>query len=307
MSPASLQLMLAVLSTTTDDPLKARLVALSGNAGRPSGGLPQHVAIWVPVQLTLVQNFESQARERFGATVFTRSNDGATQASVARWLRSTTEGRISAPTIRDNSLAIATSLTLDAHWLRPFDRHFTREGLFHGAAGTRRVFFMNGEWIAQVAHTAYADILRLKANDGQLVDFLLPKDAAGSACGVLRAYANGPDVTFVSNLIGIELPKFHVTTDWTDINGAIRRLGVGAVVDMTVRPLTHLVHQGPIAFDEVRQSTSISVDEQGVVGASGTIADIPLKSPPGMKFRRPFAFIVWEKDGQTAVIEGVFQ
>jgi serine protease inhibitor len=306
-SPLSLQDMLALIRLATDDPLASHLQSLAGATSSRPREEGVRFGVWVPSGLHLTDTFAAQVVDQFGADIFSRSGNLSTQGSVDRWLRESSDDTLRAPRIDDNSLVVATSLSFAARWQEPFDRRETRLGVFHALSGDRREPFMETERPLEFGASSGSSVVRLPLSNHRVVEFLLPSDRVEPACRALAAYVASAPPVFKERLGFIYLPRFHVMTDWFSLVPVLGDLGIGALTQPTKAPLRHLVREGPIAFQQVRQSAMISIDERGVTGSAATLANVPLKSPPGLKFTRPFAFVVRDEIDGAVLLAGVYQ
>lgn len=284
------------------------------------GTLDDHVDLRVGSALFHRTGFQMETpfldavRASFGAEV--RGLDFADPASVGAingWVKTATDGRIDEivdPPIDPMTVAfLMNAVYFKGDWRRQFDPDETRSAPFQAPGGARSVRLMHLE-----------DTLPFRSGDGWVAADLpygggawsmtvaVPTGTAGLD-PVVRDLASilDPAAPWSTAEISVYLPKMELAWERT-LNDDLRALGMVDAFDPARADFSSMYRQAraiQLHVAEVKQKTTLSVDEKGTVAAAVTSVEMRATSlPPTVRADRPFLVAIRERLSGTVLFAG---
>ena len=279
-------------------------------------------SLWIDDGFSVKDSFVSTAAQDYYASVFrTDMSSAATEKAMADWIAAQTKGRLT-PEIQTGNetvLSILNTVYFNDQWIDRFDSAATAAGSFNLADGsTINCDFMNR---SDFSH-GYAkgngftrSSLGLK-NGGSMV-FILPD--AGLSPQSLLSDAESIRTLFEGGEDGCgeviwQIPKFDFSTQLA-LKETLQTLGLehafrtpesGDGADFSGMLESSDAPGEGIFLEEVRQNSSISIDEEGVEAAAFTQIDYCGAAPPDgraeMILDRPFIYGIKAQNGSLLFI-----
>ena len=213
--------------------------------------------------------------------------------------------------------AIVNAIYFSGSWETEFDASLTKKDSFHGTGGDTQAHFMLREGDGQ----AYYEDGRLQAmplafSTGGGLLILLPREESANALlsAMTPAYYSQIRNGAAPARGKLLLPRFSIDSGVIDLIDVLAALGI-PLVDPGLAALTGLVDGDAVYIDGAVQKAVINVDEKGATAAAATAMtmrkSIATTQPAGEPFRmvcdKPFAFILYGKDGQILFTGAVNQ
>lgn len=204
--------------------------------------------------------------------------------------------------------ALASTVSFSANWdSEEFEKKDTKNGIFHGLNGDRRMPFMN----EITSHSTYYwsdnfGAVYLRLSGGNTMWLILP-DEGYTAADVLASEdylrmtmdPKGWRNKKVYNSIRLSLPKFDVSCQ-QDLIAGMRNLGITDVFDSSCSDFTPLTDTSGLYINQINHAARVTVDEQGCTAAAfmlmGTLGMPPAVSELDFVLDRPFMFVISSRD-----------
>lgn len=217
--------------------------------------------------------------------------------------------------LSDNTaLALVSTIYYNVQWNDAFYSDNNTQQSFHSPEGDRIVTFMNQTFSGRNYYWGDSfGAITLGLKDSSKMWLILPEEDTAPAdliengqvldliLGDTENYENQ-----TSPLIRLSLPKFDVLSD-TDLNQPLQALGVHDVFDDTVADFSSLLDEfqsnPALKLSQINHSARVSIDEEGVLAAAFTAADVAVAEAPtpeeeiDFTLDRPFLFVIESKDG----------
>jgi serpin B len=279
--------------------------------------------VWVD---TTVQNaipvpYAAMVNERFGAdgvlVNFAQAN--AARQGINQWVAKATHDRIKelmpagsiTPTIK---VVVTNAIHFKSPWAQPFDRAETRNSEFVLGNGSRKpVPTMHGQRQVRMGVVDNVTVIELPFADARFV-LRVAMPPAGHTLHALETDLDGADIMSWGSQLKptscrVALPKFNIAPASQPLKEALRALGVSTIFSQQadLSPMLGASAKG-VEVDNVYQSASIVVDEEGGEAAAATGASMQVKSfglsAPSCEVNRPFLFTLVHRATQTPVFVG---
>lgn len=222
---------------------------------------------------------------------------------------------------KDTVMAIATTLYFRADWSADFSKKATKESVFHAPTGDITVPFMNqklretyywGEHFAAVSKSfsqGGSMWLILPDEDVSLNDLLTDEETLRFITAKKGDWENQRLME-----VTLSMPKFDMSSN-LELSGGLRRMGLADCFNPWKADFSSIVADDhDIFLDRVDHRVRVSVDEEGVEGASVTLlgASDSAQPPPEVDeidfvLDRPFLFVITGGDGLPLFIGTVNQ
>ncbi|XP_019536551.3 serine protease inhibitor 42Dd-like [Aedes albopictus] len=232
-------------------------------------------------------------------------------SSVNRWARESTNGRIqqfiNEEDLDVNSeLLLLNAVALKASWAEKFSVSKTDRQMFAFTNGPRPVDMMHEtlEVLYKIDNT-YHTIQIPYSEDSDLAMWVLVPRGSGSFDGLLNSLSSGLlddiETTAMPKVVDISLPRFQIQS-YLDAKHVIERMGYRVL--FTENDFN--VFEGrKSSLSDLRQSTFLTVDEEGTEAAAVSSASTKFRSK-NIQFNvnQPFVFIIKKISTDTTVFIG---
>lgn len=268
-------------------------------------------SLWARQGVQLRPAFVETNRKYFGAAVRTLDFTSAAAAPIVNgWVFGQTRGRIGNIVRRsdfseDLLLLLLDTLYFNGEWSRPFDRTRTREGVFRTANGGRRsVPMMTRSGTMEYVRDPRFQAVRLPYGGGRMGMYVfLPEE--GTAVEALGAELTSERwqewrSRFREAPGELTLPRFRIDHE-AELRESLSALGLASLFSPEEAELRGICHQA-VAISQVRQRTSLTVNEEGTEAAAATSVGVAraLVVPFRMVVDRPFLCAI--ADGRTGAL-----
>ncbi len=235
---------------------------------------------------------------------------------ISEWINSNTDNFIKDAVAdlefnADTFMAIVSTLYFDSEWSKAFDKEKTAPDTFFAKSGDVTVDFMN-EFVEHGRVYSFSDsaaVTKWFKNGCEMVLILpnedkTPADVIKSGEFFNLLSSSTPGTTYDINL---SLPKFDIMSDIELIEG-LKSLGVTDIFDSGLADFAPLGPKNAGQVDKLQQISRITISEDSVKAASGTIIGgswADASDPPeeiDFKLNRPFVFMI--KKGSVPLFVG---
>ncbi|KAG5895061.1 hypothetical protein JTB14_021028 [Gonioctena quinquepunctata] len=304
-----------------DKGVRQILVGLLNNLNEKSSGttfLESYNAVFVSDEKKLVERYQNVVKQFYSAILksIDFNNIGSAVDIINQWVSESTHGAIkelvSPQSLSPESTAvIANALYFKGRWKTEFDPKATSPKCFRRAGKCVNVPMMQ---ISDTFMYNYINNLRAHAVDlpyqGKFsMLILLPSEEANIRM-VVRDLTHWRFSDILDKLkptdILLEVPKFSFEYS-ADLVEYLKPLKIRDIFGTNAN-LSGIVEGGNVVINNLIHKTKIEVDEQGTVAAAATGAMIvPLMGPLSVIADRPFLFMIYHKDTQNIIFEGILQ
>ena len=268
-------------------------------------------SLWVDSSFPVYESFTDSVGYYYSAEI-KKVDDITTDAAredINRWVESSTGGTIKSlldKNISGKGAALVNALQLEGKWIIPFEREFTKDGVFTTSTGDKVPSrMMNNILEAPYAKGDGFSIVTLPLWDYLCVEIVLP-DEGETPLSILSRYGSSKHTSEVYDVI-LSMPKFTVEYDCGSLVKELKSLGIVDAFDMSRSNFSKLSPQ-PFAVSEIVQKSRISVDEDGVTAFSGSsvsgATDSGVDKHVEFTVDRPFLFFI-RRNGGFCLFAGV--
>lgn len=291
--------------------LPMQLQRLREAATGQGGALTMANRVWLDqgIAAQVPEAYARMVAERFGADgvalPIAREPQAAVR-SINAWIAQNTQQRIpkllSDRALGANSRAVLTSAVyFKGRWAQGFDPAQTQARPFETAPGrSRNVPTLRGDRKVRAATVDGVSVLELPF-DGDFA-LVLAMPPAGHTLDALQSSLEGLDLAAWRSRLQpaqcmVELPRFHIAPSTRSLKTALTDLGLrtpfGPEADLA--PLLGRAARG-VQLEDMLQSATVTVDEQGAEAAAATAATLSAKSfslhAPNCRIDRAFMFSI---------------
>lgn len=238
--------------------------------------------------------------------------------SMSEWLLTHTGGIFdSAPSTREGDLLVGlTTMHLKDSWNNDFEEEGQREFTLDDGAKTTADFMLGWDEYDLLERNGSLTLSKTLSSGCFLVVSVPPVGTtlesyigSGDAWANMESYASG-ECTEKWRECRVHMPKFDLSSDNVDLIGALKGLGIGRAFepDADFSPLS----KDTLMIDSVLQSTRLSIDEEGLEGASYVAVVLcgcaPPEDPPEPReivIDRPFAVSVFTRSKKPLFVGAV--
>jgi serpin B len=279
--------------------------------------------LFVDKKYPLNAEYVSEVRDTFNSEV---KNVEITKrqacVDVNKWVSEKTKDlikQIIEPTDEPNRRAVlVNAIYLKGQWVKPFEAHKSRTGIFHASSGDVERMFMNnkeanilyfGDDSYQAVFIPYKssrdislEMMILLPREGQkgvgFKDFLTEKDAIKK----LRERSK-------REVVDLSIPKFKHETSVSLVE-ALQKLGVVDAFSDTSADFSKMGPPAEIYISDVLHKTIITVDEAGTEAAAATVVRyckaVSCARVMSVEFRadRPFSYAIYSNSSDMVLFQG---
>lgn len=227
---------------------------------------------------------------------------------ISDWINQNTGNLLEAATENlefnpNTVMAILSTVYFDGKWSVAFDKEKTAPDTFFAKSGEITTDFMN-EFNEHDSLYTFSDSIAVtkRFSNGCEIAFILPNEDK-TPTDVINAgefYAMLTDsVLYTIYDINLSVPKFDILSDTEFIDG-LKSLGVADIFEPDIADFTPLGQKKGMWINKLQQMTRITVSEEGVKAASGTIIGGTWKGEAepveeiDFKLNRPFVFMIMQ-------------
>jgi serpin B len=278
-------------------------------------------AIFVDKSVTLNKNFKKTFADSYqGSAQTVDFKSPSAVKTVNDWASKHTDGLIKDIIQEfdpDTVAAIANAIYFSDRWAAEFDPDLTKKDTFHGANGDTQAQFMFREGdVSAYYENSKLQAVSLNFKSGGGMSILLPKDGdANTLLSGMTSSAYEKIQSESEKATGkLLLPRFEIDSGVMKLIPTLAALGV-PLADPRLNALNGLIDGEAGYISDALQRAVIEVDEKGATAAAVTVITTwkgmtstqPAAEPFNMVCDRPFAFILYGKDGQILFIGVVNQ
>nr|XP_023013441.1 uncharacterized protein LOC111503378 [Leptinotarsa decemlineata] len=266
----------------------------------------------------LVERYQNVVKQFYGAIFKSVNfkNIGSTVNIINQWVSDSTHGAIkeivSTQNLSPESTAvIANALYFKGKWKTQFDPKNTGNKCFHTAGKCVSAPMMH---ISDTFMYSYITNLRVHAVELPYQDkfsmlILLPSEEANIRM-VVRDLPHWRLTDILEKLkpsdIILEIPKFKIGFE-VKLTFFSFQLKIREIFGANAN-LSGIVENGNVVVNYLIHKAKIQVDEQGTVAAASTSAMVvPLMGSLSVIADRPFIFMIYHKETQNIIFEGILQ
>ncbi|XP_058447169.1 serine protease inhibitor 88Ea-like [Malaya genurostris] len=224
---------------------------------------------------------------------------------------------------RNTKLAIANAAYFKGTWQNKFKPEDTKKDIFY-VSNERQEFVdmmhVEGTFSHAANEKLACHILELPYNseddEARVSMFVfLPPAEPNALDKLLKRLTSSTDILSevvgegITRRVDVKLPKFNIEKT-VDLKPVLDRMGMGKLFGNSA-DFTGFSKTAQIGFDEVQQKSKITVNEEGSVAASSTIAFSFRSSRPVdpaiFHCNHPFVFIIYDYSTQAVLFNGVYR
>lgn len=235
-----------------------------------------------------------------------------TNRDITNWLNNQTGGFLKDRTgqvslVPNSMLALVSTIYFQGQWDTKFAKENNTQGLFHAPGGDVPCTYMNAR-LRQMNYYWDPDFsaVRLSMENGSTMWLILPDEdktvddvlQRGSYMDLIANTGAFPKESSKWMKVNLSLPQFDISAD-TDLEPGLSEMGLEEIFcpvgnDFSAGFDTDL----PVYLDNIRQSTRVAIDEEGVTAASYILLQFGAGSaePPeeiiDFVLDRPFLFAI---------------
>lgn len=276
------------------------------------------VSLWLDKSVRVNDNY-NQA-ERLAPIELERISLGTEKnlASMDKWLSDNTGGIFeSAPDSKDGDLLVVlTAMHLKDSWSENFEEEGKKSFTLEDGTKIDADFMLGWDHYNLLERNGSLTFSKDLSSGCFMVVSIPPKDidlkdyiASGEAWLNMDAYASG-ETTEQWRECRVHMPKFNLSSDEVDLAGTLRDVGISRILepDADFSPLS----DDALMVDDIFQSTRLSIDEEGLEGASYVaivlcgcaLPDNP-PEPREIIVDRPFAVSVFSRSKKPLFVGAV--
>ncbi|CAH1153432.1 unnamed protein product [Phaedon cochleariae] len=275
-------------------------------------------AIFTSDQHTILEKYRDAVRQFYGVVFKTVDFNKIASAveKINQWVSDSTHGAIteivSPQTLSTKSkVVIANALHFKGAWQNAFDINNTVTKCFHTAKGcvSAPMMHVSEEFNYNYISSLRAHAVELPYQGKFSMLILLPAEDANIRT-VIRDLPHFRLSEILHKLkstdIVLEIPKFafEYSADMVEYLGMLK---VKEIFGSNAN-LSGIIEGGNVLVNNLVHKTKIEVDEDGTVAAASTSAIIiPLMGSLSVIADRPFVFIIYHKESQNIIFEGVLR
>ncbi len=239
-------------------------------------------------------------------------------ASMGKWLSDNTGGIFeSAPGSKDGNLLVGlTAMHLKDSWDKDFEKEDKKSFTLDDGTRVDADFMLGWDHYDLLERNGSLTFSKDLSSGCFMVVSIPPKNlsledyiASGEAWLNMDAYASG-EVTDQWRECKVHMPKFNLSSDEVDLADTLRDIGISRIFepDADFSPLS----DDALMVDDIFQSTRLSIDEEGLEGASyvaivlcGCALPENPPEPREIIVDRPFAVSVFTKSKKPLFVGAV--
>lgn len=258
-------------------------------------------------------NFKNEALDILAKDYYAHSfsvdfGTDAASKRISKWINEFTGGKLGKnaddfKTTEDQVMTLLNTIYFYDEWTTKFDAAKTKADTFYLSDGTTtKCDFMNMDGISSsfIKNDKYTSSSLSFKNQNSMV-FILPEEGVSpydiindpKALSDAIDFNDSPNMSYGS--ITYKIPKFNFDSK-LELNNAVKKLGINQVFDSYVANFSPLTDQNDLFVSEIKQGTSISIDENGCEAAAFTQIDMCGAGLPeghaDMILDRPFIFVI---------------
>jgi len=275
--------------------------------------------IWGQKDFKFLSEFLDVLAENYGAGLRILDFVNAPEESrvtINEWISKQTEGRIEDLIPRGvinvlTRLVLTNAIYFNAAWQYPFEKHATRDGVFHLLDGgevtvpmmrqTERFGFVEGDGYQAV---------ELPYDGGELsMVILLPQ------AGRFETFENALDARKVGEIIGrlerrqvkLTMPRFEYDSSFS-LRATLAAMGMPVAFSAENADFSGMTGERGLFIHDVIHKAFVSVDEAGTEAAAATAVVVwitaALPPPVEVTMDRPFIFLIRDIETGTILFVG---
>lgn len=298
-----------------------RMGEINATLSKPLDGatLTSANRLWVSQSLakTLDPTYAVKANKQFQSDAqLVAFEVPAAAGSINEWVRLKTKGHIpqllQAAQLKANThLVVTNAVHFKGRWAIPFDVARTALAPFTLSNATQvDVPTMRSTLRANLANHDGAQLIELPyINDDFAMQIVLP--APGQTLPSLQASLSGVQwsawaASLKPTQLDLSMPRLKIGGKAMTLKPSLQKLGVETVFTQAA-DLSGLSPANGLMLDDVYQSATVQVDEEGAQASAATAAVATAKSlsfPTRVELNRPFLFAIIHKPTQTQLFVG---
>lgn len=271
-------------------------------------------SVWLDDDFAVRNTYVSHLAKEYDAFAdVLRFSDPASVKAINNWCSEHTDGMIDGIVSRltpEMKMLLVNALYFKAAWETPFDKRYTKDGVFHGTEGDSEASFMYRKGNFAYAEYDGNQLICLPYKGGRYSMYvLLPSEELGvdGALPYLTEAGVKEAVNRLENTrVQLLLPKFKQETTLSLIE-TLEAMGVRTVFTSSA-DLSGIAN-GPLSVSDVLQKTVVEVDEKGTEAAAVTAVVVGLTSAMPqqviqMNVNRPFLFMIADMQAGRVLFAG---
>lgn len=265
-------------------------------------------SVWVHPLFPVSGSFSDKLKDTYRAAVYNLSDNGGNARVINEWVSKYTRGLIPSCVSQEPSgvLMLVNAVAMSSFWPELlFNKENTAKEDFKNADGQKVKADMMKTGFARASYRETDDFIAVSlSTEGQAkVEFILPKqDAPISSDNEYVALSRLMSAERTACKAKVSVPRFRLEMD-VDLGSLMRASGVTSVFDVEKSDLSGI--HVPVGMDnlfvgEMRQKSTVGVDEEGVVAGAVTTVEILAGSREEeemptieIDFNRPFYFAIY--------------
>lgn len=283
----------------------------------PKVQLGLYNSIWYRNTWNFKQDFLSEMKKSFDATVTPLDFKPEDNKYINEWASDKTNGRITKvldPIQPENVMFLVNALYFKGKWSSQFKKDATKAAEFHLEDGNNKQVQMmyQKNSFERYMGSDYSAV-RLPYGNGQFAMTIILPAEGQKLDEVLKGLdANGWEALkgkMVKGGVRIGLPRFTIPAYEIKLNSVLENMGMKAAFDDNAADLSKMADIGgsQLYVSFVKQNTFLKVDEEGTEAAAVTTTGISTTSvtiPPSIICDHPFGIIISEKTSNTILFMG---
>ena len=275
-------------------------------------------SVWTKPEVSFKSEYLQKVGEFYGSEVRELSNDnGKNLADINKWASDKTRGKISdfLSKFNSNTMAVLFSATyFKGRWSTVFDKKKTVSEDFLDASGAflKKTPMMTGDQSVDCYVSDMWSAVDLRYGNGSfMMTVILPDE--GKTVEECLASLSPESLTETSSCyihsrtLDIKLPRFKILPETGSIKSVLEGMGLTKAFDPYRSDYSGISELSGLYFDNILQSTTITVDEEGTEAASVQVSQGATSNIASGKFyvNRPFIFMIRERSTGVILFSGV--
>ena len=279
-------------------------------------------SLWIASSFKVYDSFTNRLKSIFNAETFVVDDltSDATRNQVNQWAASSTDGmieRLLESNLRDRTLALLNTLLFKSDWMYKFSVENTEAGVFTNWDGsTSKVQMMHREADRKCPYSYYSGngfkALFMPLAGSRYSFIVVLPDNAGSArkfaedfsFDKFKALVNDPEMC----LANVSLPKLKLSFG-ANMNEILAKLGIVSAFARKRADFSAMSDTKNLAIDNVRHTSILEVDEDGVKASAATLAEVSGSDITQSKIidfvvDRPFMFMLYSNIDSSILFSG---
>lgn len=265
---------------------------------------------------TVSEDFCGQAKTLLDTDIYVHPFQNGIQEEIDAWVSKKTSSQISSAPCSvsaDNVLALLTAMAFEQPWKNHYEDEDVQSGFFHNQDGSEAAadYLASGEdYVLETE--VFEGIIKPCQDENFVFAALMPKD--GASIEESLSAENWQALADALKAPGqqrteVLLPMFEAEAN-SDLKPVLRQLGIERAFTSSA-DFSNISDEG-ILIDEIRQSSRIQIDQQGVKAASADMAlfdtiSYILQDEPERQivFDRPFLYLIYAKEYEMPLMMGI--